>query len=71
MLRKLFGFAEQQKNATFCLLFALTMERNNDIDVTKRHNIFANATVVITSIDWYVPHYTSEATSQTIWAYFE
>ena len=46
--------------------YILTMTRNNDGAVLNKDNAINDAKTKISSIDWYVPHYTPSIAEQTI-----
>ena len=57
-LNDIFGFAEQQEEATYVLVYKLTLRRNTDNAVLNKDNAINNAKIKITAIEWFVPHYT-------------
>ena len=56
-LKDIFGFAEHQEKGTYGLGYKLTLTRNTDNAVLNKDNAVANGRVKISSLDWYVPHY--------------
>ena len=66
MLKGIFGFAEHQEKATFCLGYKLTLTRNKDEAVIDKANGIADARVRIDHIHWYVPHYTPSMQQEAI-----
>ena len=57
LLKDIFGFAEHQEKATYCLGYKLTLTRNKDDAVIDKANGIADARIRIDHIHWYVPHY--------------
>ena len=57
-LKDYFGFAEHQEKASFGLGYRLTLTRNADNAVLNKDNATNNGKIKISSLDWYVPHYT-------------
>ena len=64
-LKDVFGFAEYQKKATYGLGYKLTLTRNSDHAVLNKGNAINNGKIKITSIEWYVPHYTPSMQQQS------
>ena len=66
MLRDVFGFGEQQENATYSLGFKLTLTRDKDDAVIDKADDIADARITIDHIHWYVPQYTTSIQQQSI-----
>ena len=62
----MFGFAEWREKATAGLVYRLTLTKNTDNAVLNEDNAVDNAKVKITSIAWYLPHYTPSFRQQAI-----
>ena len=56
-LKDIFGFAEHQEKGTYGLGYKLTLTRNTNNAVLNKDNAVVNGRVKISSLDWYVPHY--------------
>ena len=65
-LKDVFGFAEDQERATYELGYKLTLTRKTDNAVLNKANAINNGKFKISSIEWYVPHYTPFMQQQTI-----
>ena len=64
-LKDIFGFAEHQEKGTYGLGYKLTLTRNTNNAVLNKDNAVVNGRVKINSLDWYVPHYTSNLEEYT------
>ena len=64
-LKDIFGFAEHQEKGTYGLGYKLTLTRNTDNAVLNKDNAVANGRVKINSLDWYVPHYSTNLEEYT------
>ena len=53
-LKDVFGFAEHQEKATYCLGYKLTLTRNKDEAVIDKVAGIADARIEIDHIHWYV-----------------
>ena len=65
-LKDVFGFAEHQEKGTYGLGYKLTLTRNTDNAVLNKRNATAIGKIKISSLDWYVPHYTASLKEQGI-----
>ena len=65
MLEDVFGFAEHQEKATYCLGYKLTLTRNKDDAVIDKAGCIADARIRIDHIHWYLPHYTPSIQQQS------
>ena len=66
MLRVIFGLAEHQEKATYCLGYILTLTRNSDNSVSDKDKSIINGKIKINSVEWYVLHYTASIPQQAI-----
>ena len=66
MLKNVFGFAEHQQKATYCLGFTLTLTRNKDEAVIHKAAGIAEARIKIDHMHWYVPRYAPSIQEQYI-----
>ena len=66
MLDDIFCFCENQLEATYGLVYRLTLTRNSDNAVLNKGNAINNAKIKINSLDWYVEHYTTSNEQQRI-----
>ena len=66
MLKKMFGFAEQQKKATYGLGYKLTLTRKNDNSVLNKDSAINIRKIKINASEWHVPHYTPSISNQAI-----
>ena len=64
-MKDIFGFAEHQEKGTYGLGYKLTLTRNTDNAVLNKDNAVVNGRVKINSLDWYVPHYSSNLEEYT------
>ena len=64
LLRDLFGFCEHQEKATFGLGYKLTLTRNSHNPVLNKANATNIGKIKLTSIEWYIPHYTPSIPQQ-------
>ena len=64
-LKDIFGFAEHQEKGTYGLGYKLTLTRKTDNAVLNKDNAVANGRVKINSLDWYVPHYSTNLEEYT------
>ena len=64
MFKDVFGFAEHQEKATYCLGYKLTLTRNKDEAVIDKVAGIAEARINLDHIHWYVPHYTPSMSQQ-------
>ena len=58
MLKDIFGFAQHQEKGIYGLSYKVTLTRNSDNAVFNKGDAINKAKIKISSIDWYVPHYT-------------
>ena len=68
MLKDVFCFAEHEEKAMYGLRYKLTLTgiNNNDLSNNAVAPAVVDAKIVVSSIDWYVPHYTLSREQQTI-----
>ena len=64
-LKDIFGFAEHQEKGTYGLGYKLTLTRNTNNAVLNKDNAVVNGRVKINSLDWYVPHYSTNLEEYT------
>ena len=64
MLEDVFGFAEHQEKAIYCLGYKLTLTRNRDDAVIDKVAGIAEARIKIDYIHWYVPQCISSMQQQ-------
>ena len=56
-LKDVFGFAERQEKAIYCLGYKLTLTRKKDDAILDKPAGIADATIKIDHISWYVSYY--------------
>ena len=56
-LKDSFGFVEHQEKGTYGLGYKLKLKRNTDNAVLNKTGATDNGEIEISSLDWYVPHY--------------
>ena len=61
MLKDVFRFAEHQQKATYGLGYKLTLTRKTD-NVLKKSNAVNIGKNKISTLEWFVPHYTPSIT---------
>ena len=64
ILRQVFGFTKHQQKATYGLENKLTLTGNGNAVVLKKTPKLADVKKVVSSIDWYVPQYTTSNAQQ-------
>ena len=64
-LKNIFGFAEHQEKGTYGLGYRLIMTRNSDNAILNKDNTVVIGRVKITSLDWFVPHYSANLEEYT------
>ena len=64
-LKNIFGYAEHQEKATYGLGYRLILTRNTDNAALNKDTGLTNAKVKINSLEWYVPHYTTNLEEYT------
>ena len=65
-LKDVFRFAEQQEKTTYGLGYKLTLTRSSGNAVLNKTNATPIGKIKITTIEWYVPHYTASLKEQCI-----
>ena len=66
MLKDKFGFSQCQEKGTLGFSCQLTLTRNVDNAVLKKHNAINKAKNKTNAIEWYVPHHKPSISNQAI-----